>query len=124
MPHAYIRLRVLPGGRYQVRWVDRDQQSRHLHFATRARARAFIAGLAGSRPPQGRRDHGPGALRPRTRQRPVRSIMPGRLDGAAAVRRRGVRLRPASPERVGSLVSPVRVAVVAAQSVVAAGAWS
>lgn len=50
MPNACIRLRALPGGRYQVNWVDRGQRTRRLHFATRQRTRAFTAGPATSRP--------------------------------------------------------------------------
>jgi hypothetical protein len=124
MPHAYIRLRVLPGGRYQVRWVDRDQRSRRLHFATPQRARAFTAGLAGSRPALLPRQHrGPGVQRPghalvATRHRPARPLLSGRPVGASAVARRlGVRQWAVRPEPVGSLVSPV-------VAVVAAGAWS
>lgn len=47
--HAYIHLRILPNGRYQVRWIDRQRQPRRLLFATAGRAHAFTDGLAASR---------------------------------------------------------------------------
>lgn len=121
MAHAYIRLRAVPGGRYQVRWVDQQLQIRRLHFATRARARAFSAGLADSRPgpiPPQRRGPGvpstqrPGHSRMATRHQPAKSVMAGRPVRAAA-RRLGLYLGAGRPEPTGALSSRVRVPVAA-----------
>jgi hypothetical protein len=84
-PHAYIRLRILPNGRYQVRWTDRQQRTRHLHFATRSRARAFAAGLS----TRGGRDVAMGRVRIRAHAVPRRvrhlSVKPAAVAGRAGV---------------------------------------
>ena len=136
MAHAYIRLRALPGGRYQLRWVDRQLRTRRLHFATRARARAFSAGLAGSRPgpiPPQRRGPGvpstqrPGHARVAARRRLAGSVMAGRPVRAAAGPV-GVQLGAGWAEVIGALSSRVRVPVAAGaaagQGVAGSGAWS